>query len=323
MLGGADVANSRVGGGDQIEVIIPVPAAAMGALSAKVGQRLPAGIEGAGTIVAAGNFPEAQALIGKVVALSGGAMYAQYRVANIADLFLVKDGTMPVEAASSFINPLTALGMLDTMRREAYSGLVHTAAASNLGQMLNRACLKDGIPLVNIVRSRAQVELLQAIGAEHIVDSTSESFLQDLHAAIVATDATLCFDVISGGKLASQVLTAMEAAQSAKLGAYSRYGSAVHKQVYICGQLNGSPTELMHGFGLSWSVGGWLLTNYLAKIGATEAKRLSNRVAEELTTTFASHYTRIISLREAMDPLIIKAYHRRATGEKYLIAPHM
>ena len=248
-------------------------------------------------------------------------MYAQYRVAGLADLLVTKSGTTPAEAASSFINPLTALGMVETMRREGHAGLVHTAAASNLGQMLNRLCLKDGVPLVNIVRSEAQVEVLRAIGAEHVLDSTSTTFLHDLTSAIATTNATLCFDVIGGGKLASQILTAMEVVQAAKNTGHSRYGSNIHKQLYICGLLDVSPTELRHSFGPSWGVGGWLLTNFLSRIGLETTKLLKDRIANELTTTFASHYTRTISLQEALDPAVIAAYHRRATGGKYLIAP--
>lgn len=322
MLGPADISRMRVdGSGEAMQVIIPMPPEAMHAMAARIGQSLPAGIEGAGVVVAAGSSPDAQALMGKVVAVSTGAMYAQYRVANLADLLVMKGGATSVEAASSFVNPLTALGMLETMRREGHAGLVHTAAASNLGQMLNRLCLADRVPLVSIVRSGAQAKVLRDIGAKHVVDSSSETFLKDLTAEIAATNATLCFDVIGGGKLVSQVLTAMEVAQVAKLTGYQRYGSGVHKQVYICGLLDTNPTELTHTFGLAWGVGGWLLNNFLPRIGAEAARRLRDRVAEELTTNFASHYTRTISLREALDPAIIAAYHRRATGEKYLIAP--
>jgi NADPH:quinone reductase len=293
----------------------------MKAMAARIGQPSPVGIEGAGFVVAAGSSSDAQALMGKVVAVSTGAMYAQYRVANVGDLLVMREGATPVEAASCFVNPLTALGMVETMRRENHAGLVHTAAASNLGQMLNRICLADGVPLVNIVRSRAQVEMLMEIGAEHVLDSNSATFLDDLTAAIGATDATLCFDVIGGGKLVSQILTTMEVVQTAKLPSHQRYGSAVHKQVYVCGLLNPRPTELTHTFGLAWGVGGWLLSNFLARTDSEVAGRLKKRVADELVTTFASHYTRTISLREALDPTIITAYHRRATGEKYLIAP--
>jgi len=324
MLGPADVAQARVQRLDgDMETVIPMPATAMPGLAAKIGQALPAGVEGAGTVIAAGPSDQARALLGKVVALSAGAMYAQYRVAKLSDVLVMKDGTTAEQAASSFINPMTALGMIETMRREGRAALVHTAAASNLGQMLNRICLADGIPIVNVVRSDAQVEVLHALGAQHVVNSGAASFQEDLYAAIAATGATLCFDVIGGGKLIAQILTAMEAAQVAKADGYLRYGSSVHKQAYICGLLNPAPTELTHSFGMAWGVGGWLLTNFLNRAGEQTVGSLRKRVADEIGTTFASRYTRAISLREALDPHVIQQYCRRATGEKYLIAPHL
>jgi NADPH2:quinone reductase len=324
MIGPADVSRIRVeeDSGDAVRVSMPVPTQAMPELAAKVGQLAAAGIEGAGVVVAAGSSPRAQSLMGRVVATNTGAMYTQYRVAKAADLLVAEDGATPAEAASSFINPLTVLGMLETMRREGHHGLVHTAAASNLGQMLTRLCLADGVPLVTIVRTGAQAELLRGIGAPHVVDSSTATFPEDLTAAIAATDATLCFDVIGGGELASRVLTSMEAVQAGKMTGHHRYGSSVHKQVYICGLLDAAPTRLTHTYGLAWGVGGWLLDNFLTRIGAEAAGRLKDRVAGELTTTFASRYARTISLREALDPAVITAYHRRATGQKYLIAPH-
>lgn len=324
MIGPADLSRMRAeetGGGCQL--VVPMPAAGMRAMAARVDQPFPAGIEGAGVVVGAGSSPNAQALIGKVVAASMGGMYAQYRVAKVADLLVTKDGTTPVEAASSFVNPLTALGMVETMYRDGHTALVHTAAASNLGRMLNRVCLADAIPLVNIVRSEAQVGVLREIGATNVLDLNAPTFLHDLAAAVKTTGATLCFDVIGGGKLASQILAAMEAAQMTMLAGYQRYGSSVHKQVYICGLLDTNPTELTHSFGLAWGIGGWLLNNFLLRIGSEATGRLKARVADELGTTFASTYTRTISLREALDPAIVAAYQRRATGEKFLIAPQI
>jgi NADPH-dependent curcumin reductase CurA len=251
----------------------------------------------------------------------GGAMYGQYRTLRAADVLPLPDGTKASEGASCFVNPLTALGMTETMRLEGHKALVHTAAASNLGQMLNKVCLKDGVDLVNIVRSEAQARILRDIGARYVLDSTSASFMEELVAALSATDATLAFDAIGGGRLASQILSAMEQAQSAKAGDYSRYGSTVHKQVYIYGGLSTEPTELTRSFGMAWGVGGWLLTPFMARIGAQGAQRLRQRVVDELKTTFASHYTAEISLREALQPDVIAAYQRKSTGEKYLINP--
>jgi NADPH:quinone reductase len=322
LLGTADASRARTeGSGNDIRVAFSVPPQGMRLMAARVGQPLPVGNEGAGVVVATGSSPQAKALLGKVVAVSTGSMYAEYRVAKVADLLVTKEGTTSVQAASAFINPLTALGMIATLRREGHTALVHTAAASNLGQMLHRLCINEGVGLVNVVRGRAQAQVLKDIGAKHVVESTGPTFMEDLIAAIDATEATLAFDAVGGGKLASQILTAMEAVQSKKLAAYNRYGSTVHKQVYIYGGLDIGPTELGRAFGMAWGVGGWLLPNFLNKAGPDAAKQLRERVAEELTSTFASRYTQTISLQEALRPEVIAAYHRRATGEKYLITP--
>jgi NADPH:quinone reductase-like Zn-dependent oxidoreductase len=298
-----------------------VPKGLMRAVAARLDESMPVGNEGAGTVVAAGPDPAAQALVGKTVALLGGAMYAQYRTAKAADVLPLPAGASAADGASCFVNPLTALGMVETMRREGHTALVHTAAASNLGQMLNRICLADGIGLVNVVRSEEQAKLLRDAGAKHVVDSSAPDFMKDLVAAITETKATIAFDAIGGGKLASQLLTAMEAAAVARMTTYSRYGSDTFKQVYIYGGLDIGPTELTRSFGFSWALGGWLLTPFLQKIGRDEANRLRQRVASELKTIFASHYTGEISLRDVLKPEVIKAYTRRATGEKYLINP--
>jgi D-arabinose 1-dehydrogenase-like Zn-dependent alcohol dehydrogenase len=285
----------------------------------RVGQSLPVGNEGAGTVVAAG--ANAKALEGKKVAMLGGAMYAQYRLVRPADALVLPPDASAADGASCFVNPLTALGMVETMRREDHKALVHTAAASNLGQMLNKICLKDGVALVNIVRNPAQAEILRGIGAKHICDTSAPGFMNDLTAALTETGATLAFDAIGGGKLAGQILTCMEVAASANAKTYSRYGSSVHKQLYIYGALDTGPTELTRSFGFSWGIGGWLLTNFLLKAGAEAADKLRARVIAELKTTFASHYTRTISLTQMLDPKIMAVYNKRATGEKYLVDP--
>jgi hypothetical protein len=231
-------------------------------------------------------------------------------------------GTTPAEGASSFVNPLTSLGMVETMRREGHHALVHTAAASNLGQMLNKICLKDGVALVNVVRSAEQAEILRKLGAQYIVDSTAPSFMDDLTNALLETGATLAFDAIGGGRLAGQILSGMEAAANKTAKVYSRYGSTVHKQVYIYGSLDNRPTELVRNFGMTWGIGGWLLFPFLMKIGAADGARLRQRVVDELKTTFASHYTKVVSLQEALQLDNLAAYGRRATGEKYLINPN-
>jgi NADPH:quinone reductase-like Zn-dependent oxidoreductase len=323
LLGAADVTTARVSGTSDAPVIVAtVPNAAMKAMAGRLDEAMPVGNEGAGVVVKAGASDKAQMLLGRTVAMIGGAMYAQYRCLRAADCLVLPPGTSAAEGASSFVNPMTSLGMVETMRLEGHKALVHTAAASNLGQMLNRICLKDGVDLVNIVRSPQQEDLLRRGGAKHVCNSAAPAFEDDLTQALVETGATLAFDAIGGGKLASQILTAMEAAVTRKAKAYSRYGSTVHKQVYIYGGLDPRPVELYRAFGSAWGVGGWLLTPFLRRIGAAEVQKLRERVVAELKTTFASHYTRVVSLQEALQLGTIAAYSKRATGEKYLINPN-
>ena len=318
LVGPADVSQAKVAGG---VTTAPVPQGLMRMLAARLDQSLPVGNEGAGTVIAAGPDPAAQALVGRKVAAIGGAMYAQYRTVRATDALPLPQGASAADGASCFVNPLTALSMVEVMRLEGHTGLVHTAAASNLGQMLNRICQQDGVPLVNIVRSPAQAKILTDAGAKYVLDSTAPGFMEALIAALDETGATLAFDAIGGGKLASQILSAMEAAANRKPGAYSRYGSTIHKQVYIYGGLDTGPTELARSYGMIWGIGGWLLTPFLIKIGAEGGQKLRNRVAAELKTTFASHYTAEISLAEVLDPKLMAAYNKKTTGEKYLIVP--
>jgi len=294
----------------------------MKAMAGRLDESLPVGNEGAGVVIRTGSSDAAKALMGKTVAMIGGAMYAQYRCLKAADVLVLPPGTTPAEGASCFVNPLTALGMVETMRREGHKALVHTAAASNLGQMLNKICLKDGIGLVNIVRSPEQAEILRKIGARHVVDSTAPTFMDDLTAALVETGATLAFDAIGGGKLAGQILTCMEISANKTAKVYSRYGSSVHKQVYVYGGLDPRPIELNRAFGMAWGVGGWLLFPFLMKIGQAEGAKLRQRVVDELKTTFASHYTQVVSLQEALQLPNIAIYNKRSTGEKFLVNPN-
>lgn len=322
LLGGADPTAAVVTGSAERPVLTaPIPDAAMRALAGRVGTPVPVGNEGAGTVVAAGSSAEAQALLGKTVAVAGGSMYSQYRLVNAAACLRLPDGTPAIDGASSFVNPMTVLGMIETMRREGHTALVHTAAASNLGLMLNRLCIQEQIPLVNIVRKQADVERLRSASAAHVCNSSAPDFTSDLTAALRETGATLAFDAVGGGNLASQILTCMEAAVSEASAGYSRYGSAVHKQVYIYGSLDRGPTELTRGFGMAWGLGGWLLTPFLQKIGPAEVARLRNRVAAGLATTFASSYAGQMSLAGALQPAAIAQYGRMATGSKYVIVP--
>ncbi|HSV60512.1 MAG TPA: zinc-binding dehydrogenase [Variovorax sp.] len=296
--------------------------AALRAMAGRLDQSMPVGNEGAGVVVEAGASPAAQALLGKTVAALGGAMYSQLRAVPVAMCLPLPEGATAADGASSFVNPLTALGMVETMRREGHKALVHTAAASNLGQMLNRICIKDGVALVNIVRKPEQAALLKGIGAQHVCDSSAPTFLQDLTEALAATGATIAFDATGGGPLAGQILGCMEAAANRNAKEYSRYGSTVHKQVYIYGGLDTRPTEFNRNFGMTWGMGGWLLFPFLQKIGPAAAQALKERVAAELKTTFASHYSKEISLAEALDLDVIGVYNQRATGSKYLINPN-
>jgi NADPH:quinone reductase len=323
LFGAADMATARTSGTPQRPAITAaVPARAMPAMAGRAGQSMPVGNEGAGVVVAAGASPAAQALLGKTVAAYGGAMYAQYRCVPVGDCLQLLDGTTAAEGASSFINPLTALGMVATLRREGHKALVHTAAASNLGQMLNRLCQSEDIALVNIVRKPGQAQLLRSQGAAHVCDSSSPDFLRELTEALVATGATLAFDATGGGKLAGQILNCMEAALNRNATSYSRYGSATHKQVYLYGSLDTSPTEFNRSFGMAWGIGGWLVFNYLGKLDPATIESFKQRVAAEIKTTFASHYTKEISLADVLSLENIAVYGRRATGEKFLVNPN-
>ncbi len=309
--------NSGTGQAPVFEADIPQPMLRM--LGARIGKAMPVGNEGAGTVVAAGD--KAQALLGKTVATMAGGMYATYRTARASDCLPVPAGISTRDAASSVVNPMTALSMVDVMKREGHKALVHTAAASNLGQMLNRICIEDGVELVNIVRKPEQAELLRDLGARHVVNSSDTDFMPQLVEAIAATGATLAFDATGGGQLASQILTAMEAALSRDVSQYSVYGSTTHKQVYLYGGLDRSPTMLTRGYGMAWGVGGFLLPNHLARIGQAEVGKLFGRVLAGLKTTFASHYAEDVDLRGALQRDAIARYSQQATGDKFLVTP--
>ena len=322
LLAMADLSAASTGGSPSDPwVSAPISAPVMSTLAGRVGDAMPVGNEGAGVVVAAGDSSEAQALIGRTVGFLAGATYGEYCLASPRMCLPLPEGATPAEGASSFVNPLTALGMVETMRREGHTGLVHTAAASNLGQMLNRICLADGVPLVSVVRTPDQAALLRQQGAQHVCDSSEATFESDLVAALAATGATLAFDAVGGGRLAGEILNAMEAAIVAPGAAYSRYGSEVHKQVYVYGGLDPRPIELRRRFGFAWGVGGWLLMPFLARIGSDDLARLRQRVADELTTTFASHYTDEVSLAGMLDPETLRSIARQATGQKFLLVP--
>ena len=319
----ADVQNINVtGSGDDTVAKMPVHPAFMNTLKPRLDESMPVGNEGAGVIVDAG--VNAKDLIGKTVGLAGGAMYSQYRCVPAASCLVMNDGTTSQQAASSFVNPLTALAFVETMKMENHTAIVHTAAASNLGQMLVKICKDDGIPLVNIVRKQEQVDILKSLGAEFICNTSDPDFMKTLVNALVETGATLGFDATGGGnngELPGQILAAMEIAANKTAKEYSRYGSDTYKQVYIYGGLDQSPTVLKRAFGMSWGLGGWLLTPMIVKIGMERFQEMRARVAREITTTFASNYVQEISFEEMLQPEIIREYAKQATGKKYLINP--
>jgi len=317
----ADMSTAKQSGTEQSPAITAdVPAKFMPAVKTRVGKATPVGNEGAGTVVAAGSSPAAQALMGKTVAVIGGGTYRQYLCANVQSCLVLKEGTTAKEGASSFVNPLTALAMVETMRAEGHKAIVH-AAASSLGQMLNRICIADGVDLINIVRKAEQETLLRDMGAKYVINSSSETFLADLTAAIIETGATIAFDPIGGGKLTSDILNCMEVAASRDMTEHSVYGSDTFKQVYIYGALDRGPITLNRNFGFAWAVNGFLLFNALGKLGTKTVMGMRKRVADEITTTFASKYTHEVSLAEALQLKSIAAYSKQATGEKYLITP--
>jgi NADPH:quinone reductase len=323
LFGGADMSTATASGTpDRPVVTATIGPEMMRAGAARVDKPMPVGNEGAGVVVSAGSSSAAQALLGKTVAMIGGAMYAQYRAINAVNCLVLPEGTTPTDGASCFVNPLTALGMVETMRLEGHWALVHTAAASNLGQMLVKLCNQERIGLVNVVRKPEQVALLHSIGAKHVCNMSLPTFMDDLTNALVETGATIAFDAIGGGKQAGQILTCMEGAASRTFTEYSRYGSTTHKQVYIYGGLDRGPTQLNRAFGMAWGLGGWHVTSFLQKVGFEAAQKLRERVAREIKTTFASTYTKEVSLAEALQPHEIAVYGKQATGEKYLIKPN-
>lgn len=322
MFGPADLAQAELTFNDEKrELNAPLFPGMLGAVKSRLDQVLPVGNEGAGKVIAAGDSPAAQAMIGKTVGILSGATYSQYCCVPVQACIVHNEGTTAKQAASSFVNPLTALGMVDTMRLEGHTALVHTAAASSLGQMLNKICLAEDVPLVNIVRKQEQVELLKSIGAKHVINSSADSFKADLYTAIEETGATLAFDAIGGGSLASDILSAMERVGSKDVKGFNTYGSPAHKQVYIYGGLDFSPTVLNRAYGMSWGIGGWLLMHFLGRVEPSRVAELHKRVADEINTTFANHFTAELSLKDALDPATAIKYNAKQTGEKYLINP--
>lgn len=324
LFAAADLATGALSGSSERPVFTArIPPERMASIQGRIGQPMIVGNEAAETVVAAGEGAAAQALLGRRVAVFGGGLYAEYRSVKAEQCMPVPDDTPFADAASCFINPLTALGMVETLRLEGHTAMVHTAAASNLGQMLVRICQEDDVGLVAVVRSEEQEALLRSTGVRHVCNMRSAGFDQALRDAIAATGATLAFDAIGGGTLAGQILAAMEHAIASRTpSAYSRYGSGVHKQVYIYGSLDTGPTTFHRSFGLAWGIGGWLLWPFLRRIGAERTEQLKARIVAGLASTFKSHYAGTLSLADVLDPAMIARYAKRSTGSKYLVTPH-
>jgi NADPH2:quinone reductase len=323
LFGAADM-SAAVASGTRARPVVtaPVGPSALKSMAGRLDQSLPVGNEGAGVVVETGASDAARALEGKKVAMLGGAMYSQFRSIAADQCLILPDDVTVAEGASAFVNPMTALGMIDTMRREGHHAIVHTAAASNLGQMLHRLCSAESIKLVNIVRADDQVRLLRGMGAEYVCNTGSPRFTEELTDAMAATGATIAFDAVGGGPLAGQILRAMEVAASKNIKIYNRYGSTVHKQVYLYGGLDTRPTELARDYGMAWGIGGWLVMNFMKKVGAATVEKLKGRIASELRTTFLSKYSKEISLAEVLDLEVMAAYRKRETGQKYLVNPN-
>ncbi len=313
MLSMADLAKAHVVDG---ALEAPVPPGVTKVFAGRLDQPLAVGTEGAGTVVAAG--ANAQALMGKRVGANGG-MFATHRKLPAKSVRELPAGASAEAGASWFVNPMTALSFVETMRAEGHAAIVHTAAASNLGQMLVKICAADRVPLVNIVRRPAQVAQLRALGAEHVLDSSAESFGRELVDAVAATGATLAFDAIGGGTLGAQILDAMERVASRSMKTFSHYGSSTLKQLYVYGGLDRAPMQIARTFGLSWSISGYLVMNALRKLGPEVMARMSGRVMSELTTTFASHYSERIALAQLLDVETLRRCAATATGEKFLV----
>lgn len=321
MFAAADVANARFSDG---RIVANVPDPIVRAMEARHALPLQVGNECAGTVVAAGEHPAAQALIGKKVACTTGTGFATHTVADAAMVMALDEGITAEQGASSFVNPMTALGFVETMKREGFTGIVHTAAASNLGQMLVKICAADGIPLVNIVRSEQQVALLRDLGAQQVLNAAVPDFASQLADAISETGAMMAFDPIRGGTLANQIIVAMErAAKRANADApFTIYGSNIPKRLYVYGVLDFAPLMLSPGTDFAWQMGGWLLPNFLQSAGTDVMGRMRTRIQAELTTTFSSHYTARIGLAELLKPGVVKDYIAARTGQKYLLRPN-
>ena len=318
LTGAADFENAEYSPG---KVVAKMPEPFNSGSKARHGKKLPAGNEGAGTVVATGDGDAAKALMGQRVACVPGNAFSQYAIAD-AKMCLPLGDHSAEAGASSFVNPMTALGFAENAKMEGQGAILHTVGASNLGQMLNRICLEDGLGLVNIVRKDDQAELLKSQGATHIVNSSGDDFMGQLRSAIEDTGAFFGFDPIGGGKMVDSCFKAMEQVAVANMTEYSRYGSNQAKRMFIYGRLDVSPTTLTPSYGFGWTLSGWLLFPFLQQAGQETMGRMRKRVLDNLTTTFASNYKAKVDLEAMLTKDAILDYREMKTGQKYLVTPH-
>jgi NADPH:quinone reductase-like Zn-dependent oxidoreductase len=321
MLATAGPANARRENGEVMLRVEPKP---LEARKRRIGQPLAVGLTGAGTVIAAGE--QAEDLIGRrvsAISMTRGS-FGEYLTLDRAACAPLPDAVSCRDAADVFCNPMTVMAMVEEVKLAGQRAMIHTAAASNLGQMLVRVCAEDGIELVNVVRRAEQADLLRGMGARYVVNSTEPTFAKDLAAAVCATGATIAFDAIGGGDMAGTLHRAMEEAEAAKMPAYSPYGSPTPKHVHIYGYLDRSPTVLdVDAYGMQWNVGLWFQGATLAKVSQERVGALLGRVIAGLNGPFASHFAHVVSLDQMLDPEVMAGYARQATGEKYLIDPRL
>ena len=318
LTGAADFENAEYSSG---KVVAKMPEPFNSGQKSRHGKKLPAGNEGAGTVVATGDSDTAKALMGQRVSCVPGNAFSQYAIAD-ANMCLPLGDHSAEAGASSFVNPMTALGFAENAKMEGQSAILHTVGASNLGQMLNRICIEDGLGLVNIVRKDDQAELLKSQDATHVVNSSDNDFMKQLRDAIEDTSAFFGFDPIGGGKMVDSCFKAMEQVAVANMKEYSRYGSNQAKRMFIYGRLDVSPTTLTPSYGFGWTLSGWLLFPFLQHAGQETMARMRKRVLDNLTTTFASSYKAKVDLEAMLTKDAILDYREMKTGQKYLVTPH-
>ena len=317
LVGAADIENAEFSDG---KFVAKVPEPFNKGSKARHGIKLPAGNEGAGTVVATGESDAAKALMGQRVSCVPGNAFSQYCLVDANQCLPLGDHSAEA-GASAFVNPMTALGFVENAKLDGQDAILHTVGASNLGQMLTRICVEDGIGLVNIVRKADQADLLKSLGSTHVVNSAADDFMNQLAGAIDQTGAFYGFDPVGGGTGVDTAFKAMEKVAVQRMTEYSRYGSNQAKRMFIYGRLDAGATILTPGYGFGWTLSGWLLFPFLQSVGHETVGRMRKRVLENLTTTFANHYKKRVNLEEMLTKDSVSEYRAMRTGEKYLVTP--